>query len=347
MIPRLLLPALFLAACTAPRLAPPPATPVAPRVEIVETGVDALLISVDGTPDEGALWVAGAAGTWGRSLDGGATWTMGTVPDADTLQFRDVEALSATEAVLLSIGPGAASRLYTTSDAGATWSLQWTNPEPDAFYDCLAFFDGQNGFAFSDAVGDRLPLVETADRGRSWTPVYEVRVPAARPGEGSYASSGTCAVADGSRGWIVTNGGDGPDRVFRTTDRGATWTAVETPVSSGDGARGLATLAVGQEALYAGLLGAVDGVTLVRSGDGGATWSRHGTTTIDKVYGLAAVPVRGRDALVAVGPGGVDVRRADEAWQHLSDAEMWGVVALGEGRAVTVGRGGRVGLIRF
>ncbi len=336
--------ALILAACTATQRLPDPATPVA--VEVVETGTDALLVSV-GHADDGTLWTAGTKGTWGRSRDGGQTWTMGTVPGADSLQFRDVEAFSATHAVLLSIGNGADSRVYTTGDGGATWALRWTNAEPEAFYDCMAFFDQEHGFAFSDAVGTRLPMIETRDGGATWTAVPENRVPAARAGEGGFASSGTCAMAEGDRGWVVTNGGDGPDRVFFTEDRGAAWRVVETPIASDDGGRGLATLAVGQMHLRAALLGAIDGVTLLRSSDAGATWTRDGATIIDKVYGLAAVPQRRDDAHVAVGPGGVDAQRPSGAWQHLTDAEMWGVTAAGAGRAVAVGRDGRVALLRF
>ncbi len=346
-MPRVLLfSALLLAACSSSR--PAPADPAAPvAVEIVETGTDALLVSVDAAP--GVLWTAGTGGTWGRSRDGGRTWTVGTVPGADTLQFRDVEAFSPHEAALLSIGPGAASRIYTTDDAGATWALRWTNADGDAFYDCMAFFDRQHGFAFSDAVGLRLPLVETRDGGRVWTPVEESRVPAARPGEGGYASSGTCAVADGQRGWIVTNGGDGPDRVFSTGDGGATWQVSTTPIASGDSGRGLSTLAVARDGLRAGLLGAVEGVNLLRlDAAPGAAWQRDGATTADAVYGLAAVPGGpNATAHVAVGPGGLDVQRPGGAWQHLSDSVLWGVAAVGRGRAVAVGRDGRVAIVRF
>ena len=348
-MPRLAFLALFFAAACSTGLPgagvlAPPDAPVA--LDTLDTGTDALLVSVDAAP--GVVWTAGTAGTWGRSLDGGRSWTMGTVPGADTLQFRDVEAFSRDEAVLLSIGNGAASRIYTTADGGRTWALRWTNPEPEAFYDCMAFFSRQQGFAFSDAVGTRLPLIETRDGGRTWTAVDRTRVPAARPGEGGYASSGTCAVADGSRAWIVTNGGDGPDRVLRTENRGRSWQAVETPIGSDDGGRGLATLAVGQGVLRAAVLGAIENTTLLRSDDGGATWRRDGKTEVDQVYGLAAVPVlKDADAWVAVGPGGLDVQRQGGSWQHLTDTVFWGVVATGPRTAVAVGRGGKVGLVTF
>ena len=50
------------------------------------------------------------------------------VPDAAaSLDFRDVEAFDAKTAYLLSIGSGAASRIYKTTDGGRTWTAQFTS----------------------------------------------------------------------------------------------------------------------------------------------------------------------------------------------------------------------------
>src|SRR5262245_20638635 len=57
-------------------------------------------------------WVSGTKGTFGRTTDGGKTWSVGTVPDADKLDFRDVEAFGADTAYLLSAGLGEDSRIY-------------------------------------------------------------------------------------------------------------------------------------------------------------------------------------------------------------------------------------------
>src|SRR5207249_3210831 len=37
-------------------------------------------------------WVSGTKGTYGRTIDAGKAWTVGTVPGAEKLDFRDVEA---------------------------------------------------------------------------------------------------------------------------------------------------------------------------------------------------------------------------------------------------------------
>jgi hypothetical protein len=47
-------------------------------------------------------WVSGTKGTYARTTDGGKTWSVGTVPGAAKLDFRDVEAFGDTTAYLLS-----------------------------------------------------------------------------------------------------------------------------------------------------------------------------------------------------------------------------------------------------
>src|SRR6186713_3366260 len=81
------------------------------------SGVTARLRGVSAVNDRVA-WASGANGTVIRTADGGATWTKLPVPGADTLDFRDVDAVSETTAYILSIGAGAASRIYKTTDAG-------------------------------------------------------------------------------------------------------------------------------------------------------------------------------------------------------------------------------------
>ncbi len=103
------------------------------------------------------VWASGVGGTFTRTTDGGETWEAGVVPGAETLEFRDVEGVSADVAYLLAAGPGDASRIYKTEDGGATWDLQIQNTDPLGFWDCFAFWNATEGLTMADSVAGRIP----------------------------------------------------------------------------------------------------------------------------------------------------------------------------------------------
>ena len=112
---------------------------------------------------ENVIWASGTGGTFIRTTDGGKNWTVGKVPDAEKLDFRDIEAFDANTAYVLSIGEGENSRIYKTTDGGKTWKLQFKNTNPKAFFDALAFWDKNNGMAMSDPVDGKYFLLKTTD----------------------------------------------------------------------------------------------------------------------------------------------------------------------------------------
>jgi len=218
------------------------------------------------------VWASGTHGTYLRTLDGGNTWTPAQVPGAEALDFRDVEAFSADEAYLLAAGPGEQSRIYKTTDGGKTWTLQFTNREPKGFYDCMAFWDHTHGIALGDPVYGKFELLSTVD-GVDWTPVA---LPGAIEGEGAFAASGTCITALGdSNVWFATGGKVA--RVFRSTDRGQTWSVAETPIVHGNDSSGIFSISFidAKQGVIAGgdyRLPEQEGANLAYSEDGGATW---------------------------------------------------------------------------
>ena len=109
-------------------------------------------------------WVSGTKGTYARTTDGGKNWSVGTVPGAEKLDFRDVEAFGETTAYLLSAGPGDASRIYKTVDGGKSWALQFKSADPAAFFDAIAFWDEKNGIALGDPVKGLFQLIVTTGR---------------------------------------------------------------------------------------------------------------------------------------------------------------------------------------
>ena len=68
------------------------ATTAAPTWRPQSTGVDARLRGVSAVTDKVA-WASGTGGTVLRTTNGGDTWIPVTVPNADALDFRDIDAI--------------------------------------------------------------------------------------------------------------------------------------------------------------------------------------------------------------------------------------------------------------
>src|SRR5438067_2643243 len=169
------------------------------------------------------VWASGRAGTFTVTADGGQTWRAGVVPGAELLEFRDVQGFSASVAYLLSIGTSATDfRIYKTVDGGATWTIQFENQNPNAFYDGFAFWTPHRGIAHSDSVNGVFPDLRTTD-GTTWQDISNM--PPALPGEFSFASSGTCVTTQGGRNAWIATGGATIARVLATRDGGNTWNA--------------------------------------------------------------------------------------------------------------------------
>src|ERR1035437_445759 len=117
--------------------------------------------------NEKVAWASGTGGTVIRTVDGGRNWQVITVPDAEKLDFRDIEAFDQFTAFILSIGNGDNSRIYKTIDGGNTWQLQFTNTDPKRFFDAIACWDRRRCIAMSDPVDGFFLLFETSD-GNTW-----------------------------------------------------------------------------------------------------------------------------------------------------------------------------------
>jgi len=317
------------------------------------SGVEARLIGISPV-DENTVWIGGTAGIYARTTDGGTTWHAGVVPDAGALQFRDVHAVDAETAYLLSAGEGEQSRIYKTMDAGLTWALQFTNPEPQGFFDCMDFWDAEHGIAFSDSFGGAFFLITTRDGGATWERIPSDILPPASAGEGSFAASGTCLVTHGdSTAWVGTGAGASA-RVLRTTDRGRSWTVADTPIVGGTPMSGIASLAFrdsGNGAAFGGVIDRPDEYSdnVAVTSDGGSTWTLAGQPSFaGAVYGAAYVPDAPTPTLVAVGPNGIAYSTDNGMrWVTLDTRSHWSVAFASLHRGWAIGPEGRVTRIRM
>jgi photosystem II stability/assembly factor-like uncharacterized protein len=310
--------------------------------ELTPTGSEARLRGLSAVSADIA-WASGSLGTVLRTVDAGVTWQNVGPPDTAALQFRDIEAFDANNAVILSIGVGSDSRVYVTSDAGGTWTQTFTNDHPDAFYDCMTFFDRRHGLALSDPVDGRFRIIATDDGGHSWH-VVAAQMPPALAGEFAFAASGQCLVSSGGRdAWFATGGG-AEARVFHSGDRGQTWEVVSTPIRSGPSA-GIFALAF-RDARHGFAVGGDFAVpnaapdALALTDDGGKTWQ-----LVDEApgeYRSGGTWITGRDAVV-VGPTGSDASiDQGRSWSRFDDGSFDTVDCAGGHACWASGEQGRV-----
>ncbi|HEX8734741.1 MAG TPA: hypothetical protein VF721_05410 [Pyrinomonadaceae bacterium] len=254
---------------------------------------------------EKIIWASGTGGTFLKTTDGGKSWTIGKVPGAEKLDFRDVEAFDAQTAYLLSIGEGENSRIYKTTDGGASWKMQFKNTNPKAFFDAIAFWDKNNGIAMSDPVDGKYLLMTTSD-GETWKPLANDKMPPAKDGEAAFAASGTCLITSGKSDVFLVSGGS-QARVFRSNNRGLSWFVSDTPIVKGTAGSGIFSIAMFDRKKGVIVGGNYEkpneaGNNLAFTNDGGKTWTlakgltgyRSGAAYIDK------------KTIIAVGSGGYD-----------------------------------------
>ena len=322
--------------------------PIVPVLHMQESGTDALLIGLHAVSDRIA-WAGGTGGSYVWTDDGGATWHAGAVPGADSLQFRDVHAMSLDEAYLLSMGSGEDARIYRTVDRGASWQMLFQNDIDAAFFDCFDFREDGSGFAFSDAVDGQFPLLYTED-GDVWRVLPGETLPAAQPGEGGFAASGTCLIVLDDQTVLIGTGNAATPRVLRNENRDGTWTSSGVPLPGGEAA-GVTTLAF-RDARHGVALGgdlttpeAIQQNAAVTD-DGGVTWRLASSPGFPgAVYGSTYVP---GGILVAAGPGGAAFSvDAAQTWSPLDSLTWWSVDAASPDAVWMVGPEGRIARISF
>ena len=301
---------------------------------------------------ETVAWASGNHATVIRTLDGGKTWERLAVPGAEGLDFRDIEAFGADEAYVLAIGPGDRSRIYKTTDGGQSWRLQFTNPDPKAFYDAIAFWDRQSGIAVGDPVDGRFAIVRTTDGGRTWAKVDPAGMPAALEGDGAFAASGTILVAAGRRdAWFGTGGG-AKARVFHSGDRGTTWTVSGTPIAAGTSSAGVFSIAIhdGKRGIAVGgdyRKEREPGDNVALTTDGGGTWSAPADRLRSFRSAVAYVPRSNGRVVLAVGPAGSDISRdGGRTWSPIGDEGFHALSIAPDGTAWAVGEKGAVAKLR-
>jgi photosystem II stability/assembly factor-like uncharacterized protein len=265
-------------------------------------------------------WASGSNGVILFSSDLGKSWKRLHVAEGDSLDFRSIVAFDANRAYVMSSGNGDKSRIYETKDGGETWKLEFAGKNPSLFLDALVC--SSQCYALSDPVDGKFLLLSDRNKG-TWTELPVDGMPAALPGEGGFAASGTSLAISDDRGLYFGTGGGKSARVFHSPDFGKTWTVTDTPNASGNASSGIFSIL--STPWYVIVVGGdyKDPNRPYRAAayslDGGKTWQLAAQqpggyrSAVAALYGSA----------LAVGPNGEDISGDFGAhWKHIGSLDL-------------------------
>jgi photosystem II stability/assembly factor-like uncharacterized protein len=296
----------------------------------------------------------GEAGTIIRTTDGGTTWDQ---PASGTLQNLNRIVFSGTLRATI-VGDG--GTVLHTTNAGTTWLPQVSGPESYLYAVCS--MNASNIIvAGYDAVGSKGSIYRTTDGGATWERRTSGTTAALR-GVTFFDDSIGLAVgglgivlrtSDGGASWTRQQiGGGSPElydvcaingssaiavgaAIFRTDDRGITW-IWKTDITSDCPTR------VSFINPDTGI--AVAGNDLLRTFNGGNTWSRLSLGTTRWYGGLSFIDERN---IAVVGENGVMIRSTDggTTWESQNDgatAPLYGVSFSDAATGTAVGAEGSI-----
>lgn len=297
--------------------------------------------------DDLVAWVSGSNGWTSLTTDGGTTWKWAQIPGYDKFDFRDIEAFSKTDAVIVSAGSPAV--VLITDDGGITWKETYRNESPEIFLDGMDFRDDRNGIIYGDPIKGNMQLFRTSNGGQSWENISGNLTTKLTEGEASFAASGTAIrILKNGKTFIATGGAR--SRIFVSKNMGKIWKSYPCPIIQGKSSAGPFSiafinnrtgLAVGGD--YLSDTSSVNNMLLTKNG--GKTWYKP---HINPFGYKSAVEYISSGIVIATGTSGTDIsRNGGKDWEKLSNEAFNTVRKAKSGSLVLLaGTGGKISILQ-
>lgn len=165
---------------------------------------------------EKLIWVSGSNGTVGRSHDGGSNWEWTVVPGFEKFDFRDIEAFSNSEAVIMASGEP--SVILKTKDGGKSWKEVYRNDQKGMFLDAMDFL-GNTGYVVGDPVNGKFFIAKTSNGGNTWKEIAADKGLDAAKGEACFAASGSNLVLLSHDDFAFVTGGSSSRLIWKNVPK--------------------------------------------------------------------------------------------------------------------------------
>lgn len=278
--------------------------------------------------DEDIAWASGTEGII-RYTGNGKDWVIYQDTSWSNLDFRDIHAFSELEAIIMSSGDGC--KIFKTQDQCKSLELVYENSAEGIFFDGMDFWDDKNGIAFSDPIDNQLYIISTNDGGSTWKEINNISIPSTLKGEAGFAASGTGITCVGDSTVFIGTGGGAISRIFKSKDRGKTWTTTNTNMRAGE-ASGIYSMVFVNSTRGVAIGGNYKDSTSTKGNcvitiNGGQTWINP--ETLPSGY-KSCVADNGNGVLIATGRTGVDVSFDNGYnWKHISDEAYYSCAIKG------------------
>ena len=286
--------------------------------------------------NDSVVWSGGGEGVFLRTTNGGKNWHHKRLPDAKSSSIAAIAAINENVAYYTTVSSTSTtdSRIYKTEDGGVTWQLQYQTKKQGAWIGSIAFWDEENGIAISDAVQGAFLILSTNDGGENWIQTSAENIPP--PNQGEWATftgvgNTSLAIAHDRYAWFGTGFGEQnelPLRIFCSADRGKTWSAYETPFSTRGTTRGITSICFRDSlAGFAGLSGYTRDGNLIKTTDGGKTWTLlPAIRPYGKINTVCYIPGTDYKHIAASTSSGL-LCSADggDSWEYLDNDTFYGI----------------------
>jgi photosystem II stability/assembly factor-like uncharacterized protein len=225
------------------------------------SGITAAIYTVK-TVSNTVGWFGAVGGVIKRTVNGGTNWNAVTPVTGDVYA---IEALDSSTAWCTTSPTAAATFIYKTTNGGTSWTQVYT--QANGFIDEIIMTSATTGYALGDPVGGVWTLLKTTDGGTTWT-----QMPSAPAQVGTEAGLNNSFQILGNNMWFGTSN----TKVYHSTNLGLNWTS------------GTTTGTVNSNAVHFNnsTTGMTGGTVLLKSTDGGSTYSTITSLGTGTIYGI-------------------------------------------------------------